>query len=146
MGPHFRAGVIVVIERDDGMVMAFERIDAPGSWQLPQGGIDTGESPVEAAWRELAEETGLGADEVALVDEHPEWTVYELPPAFQRGTRLGQAHRWFRFRVMDESTTPRPDGVEFGAWRWMAPEQLVAETAAFRRVGYAAVLLNGRDV
>ena len=59
-GPHFRAGVVAVVRRDDGLVMAFERADLPGQWQLPQGGLEAGESPVEAAWRELAEETGLG--------------------------------------------------------------------------------------
>ena len=145
MGPHFRAGVIIVVERSDGMVLAFERCDAPGSWQLPQGGIDAGESRCEAAWRELGEETGLGAGQVSLIGEHPEWTVYELPTAYQRGSRLGQAHRWFRFRVLDDAVEPTPDGVEFGAWQWMAPVELVRLTAPFRQHGYSTVLLGASD-
>ena len=56
--PHFRAGVVAVVRRSDGQVMAFERADAPGAWQLPQGGIESGETPEQAAWRELREETG----------------------------------------------------------------------------------------
>ena len=52
---HFRAGVVAVIERSDGAVLAFERADAPGSWQLPQGGIEVGEEPEDAVWRELKE-------------------------------------------------------------------------------------------
>jgi putative (di)nucleoside polyphosphate hydrolase len=135
--------VIIVVEHDDGRVMAFERTDAPGSWQLPQGGIDTGERPVDAAWRELAEETGLDTSKVQLVAEHPRWTVYELPAQFTRGARIGQAHRWFRFRVLGDEVVPVPDGVEFSSWRWMAPEELVAETADFRRAGYVEVLLGG---
>ena len=55
---HFRAGVVTVVRRGDGRVLAFERVDAPGEWQLPQGGLEKGEAPVEAAWRELGEETG----------------------------------------------------------------------------------------
>ncbi|MDA2944644.1 MAG: NUDIX domain-containing protein [Actinomycetota bacterium] len=143
MGPHFRAGVIVVVEDGRGRVMAFERVDAPGSWQLPQGGIDTGEQPFEAAWRELGEETGLDATSVRFVSEYPRWTVYELPQQFQRGVRLGQAHRWFRFQLINDETEPEPDGIEFSSWRWMTPEELVGVTAEFRRPGYAEVLLGG---
>ena len=56
---HFRAGVVIAVRRDDGQLLAFERADVPGQWQLPQGGLETAERPVEAAWRELGEETGL---------------------------------------------------------------------------------------
>ena len=57
----FRAGVVIVVRHPDGeRILAFERADSPGSWQLPQGGLHRGESPIEGAWRELGEETGLG--------------------------------------------------------------------------------------
>ena len=49
--PHFRAGVIIVVRRADGSVLAFERRDVPGQWQLPQGGIEQGETITLAAWR-----------------------------------------------------------------------------------------------
>ena len=104
---HFRAGVVAVIERDDGAVLAFERADAPGSWQLPQGGIERGEEPLDAVWRELGEETGLGRDQLVLAGEHPEWVAYEWPSRSPPGARrLGQVHRWFTFRLHDRRVDP----------------------------------------
>ena len=58
-GHNFRAGIVAVVRRGDGRIMAFERVDSPGQWQLPQGGLERGETPEQAAWRELGEETGL---------------------------------------------------------------------------------------
>ena len=116
---HFRAGTVAVVRDSHGRVLAFERSDRRGQWQLPQGGIDAGESPVEGVWRELREETGLTADEVHLVDEYPEWTAYEWPEGVkQRGQRLGQAQRWFFFQINDDRTAPTADGVEFVDWKW----------------------------
>lgn len=145
--PSFRAGVIIVVRRSDGQVLAFERADSPGSWQLPQGGIDEGESARHAAWRELDEETGLGPAQVRLVEEHPHWTVYEWPadivankPVNKTIDRLGQAHKWFFFEPLDGDLRPEPDGVEFVAWRWIEPAALIAEVVGFRRPGYEQVL------
>lgn len=138
--PHFRAGVVAVVRRADGRVLAFERADHPGAWQLPQGGIESGEAPVAAAWRELAEETGLGERDVRLVGEHDQWTVYAWPTEIRDSERLGQAHRWFFFEPLDESVEPRPDGREFRGWRWMAPAELLAQVVDFRRRPYEEVL------
>lgn len=115
-GHHFRAGVVAVVRRSDGRVLAFERADRPGEWQLPQGGIELGETPAQAAWRELEEE---------IVGDGP---------------RLGQVHRWFEFRVRDDDVEPKPDGREFRAWRWVEPAWLVEHVVAFRRPSYAQVL------
>lgn len=145
--PSFRAGVIIVVRREDGAVLAFERADTPGAWQLPQGGIDEGETPRHAAWRELEEETGLGPADVRLVEEYPHWTVYEWPdevarhkPLSKSADRLGQAHRWFIFEPVRADLVPQPDGVEFVAWRWTSPTELIDEVVEFRRPGYAQVL------
>ena len=138
---HFRAGVVTVVRRGDGRVLAFERVDAPGEWQLPQGGLEKGEAPVEAAWRELGEETGLGPADVELVGEHPEWVLYEWPDDVVDGkARLGQVHRWFTFRMLDESTEPTPDGREFGAWQWVDVAWLIDQVVPFRRVAYERAL------
>ena len=138
---HFRANVVaIVIDRRD-RVMAFERSDLPGEWQLPQGGIDTGETPEQAAWRELTEETGLTADDVDLVVEFDEWTAYAWPDGVRKNGRLGQVQRWFTFRVRSDDVEPRPDGVEFTSWKWVGREQLVDEVVEFRRPSYRRVLL-----
>ncbi len=120
--------------------MAFQRADRSDQWQLPQGGIDRGESPVEGAWRELKEETGLGPNHVRLVDEHPEWTVYEWPEDIKRGSRLGQVQRWFFFEVLEDSVEPVPDGDEFDDWKWAEVSWLIEQVVEFRRPSYQRVL------
>ena len=138
---YFRTGAGAVIVDRRGLVLALERADTPGAWQLPQGGLESGELPEAAAWRELAEETGLGPEHVALVGEHPEWTVYEWPrDVVGTGARLGQAHRWFFFEPIDGEVEPMPDGREFRAWRWAEPEWLIGQVVAFRRPAYETVL------
>lgn len=138
--PHFRAGVVTVVRRSDGWVLAFERSDLSGEWQLPQGGIESGESPIQAAWRELREETGLGKQHVRLVGEHHAWTVYEWPAPVRGTERIGQAHRWFFFEPIDERIEPTPDGREFLRWQWMAPADLIERVVEFRRHPYRQVL------
>jgi len=139
---NFRAGVVAVVTNAAGEVMAFERSDVPGAWQLPQGGIDVGECPIDAAWRELGEETGLGPDDVELIGEHPDWLVYEFPEHVRaQGKRLGQAQRWYTFQVRRDDIEPTPDDVEFVAWKWVDRAWLVDHVVAFRHDAYRAVLL-----
>jgi putative (di)nucleoside polyphosphate hydrolase len=139
---HFRANVVAVVVNDKGRVLAFERSDFVGQWQLPQGGVDVGETPEEAAWRELEEETGLSSEHVDLVDEYPEWTVYEWPTGVRKNGRMGQVQRWFTFKVKSAEVEPTPDGVEFTDWKWVKPQWLVDQVVEFRRASYERVLLR----
>lgn len=145
-GQSFRAGVVIVVRHPDRrQVLAFERSDAPGSWQLPQGGLDEGETPIEGAWRELFEETGLGETHVVARAEYPEWVAYEWPDDLKRCgevgvKRLGQVQRWFLFDARSADIQPTPDGSEFVAWRWVDPDWLVAHVIEWRQVAYRRVL------
>ncbi len=134
--------VIVVRHLDRRQVMAVERADTPGSWQLPQGGIHAGEEPQQAAWRELAEETGLGPDHVGVVAEFPEWLVSEYPDEIRGrfAQRRGQAHRWFLFDARSEDPPVRLDASELRDWRWVEPRWLIDNVVTFRQPSYAQVL------
>lgn len=141
MGEFFRAGVgIIVRRRSTGDVAVFERIDRVGAWQYPQGGIEVGEEPIDAVWRELDEETGLTADDVELVGEHQRWTTYEVPvEARSAKTGRGQTQRWFLFDVAVADPPIVLDGhgePEFGSWRWVLPDEAARSAVPFRRAIY----------
>jgi putative (di)nucleoside polyphosphate hydrolase len=134
----FRANVGIAVANDRGEVLALERSDRRGAWQLPQGGLDAGEEPFVAALRELGEETGLPADAVDHVATHPAWLTYELPPAAQRRGFRGQAQKWFLFRLRAGVTVDlaQAKSREFSAFRWQRLEALAREVWEVRRPIY----------
>jgi putative (di)nucleoside polyphosphate hydrolase len=139
-GQYFRVGVGAVILDGRGRVLAFERAAIPGAWQLPQGGLEADETPGRAVWRELAEETGLGRRDLALLGRYPGLLAYELPSAARRAkTGRGQVQYWFFFRCRAPARLALRLGEEFRAWRWMAFPALVRGAVAFRRPVYEAL-------
>ncbi len=139
------AGVMLVNRA--GRVFVGQRLDtAIEAWQMPQGGIDPGEQPLEAAYRELWEETGVARDLVEFVAEAGEELVYDLPPDLVgrvwKGRWRGQRQRWFLFRFLGNDdqvdiATPEP---EFRAWRWVEPAELPELIVPFKRVIYTRLL------
>jgi putative (di)nucleoside polyphosphate hydrolase len=138
---YFRAGAGAVIIDDEGKVLAFERTDSPGSWQLPQGGLDEGEEPLAAARRESREETGIPENRLEHLASHPDLLAYELPgSARKRWLGRGQVHYWYLFRFMGSPSDINPDaGGEFRAWKWIRMEDLIAEVVEFRKAVYSRV-------
>lgn len=136
-GQYFRAGVGAVISDGKGRVLAFERVDTAGAWQLPQGGLEAEEEPLQGVLREIREETGIPAAALALVTAYPEPLAYELPPHVRsKKTGRGQVLYWFFFRLRDENVIDLALSGEFRAWRWLALRDLAATTVVFRRSLY----------
>jgi putative (di)nucleoside polyphosphate hydrolase len=138
---YFRAGVGAVVLDPRGRVLSLERSDVPGAWQFPQGGLDAGELPLDAARREVEEETGIPARALRLLGRHPDLLAYELPLAAQtRRTGMGQVQYWFYFetRAVNVPLQQLPPG-EFRAARWTTISRAVAETVSFRAPLYRAL-------
>ena len=143
----YRDNVGAALFNAAGLVLVARRADlpnaegAPGGWQLPQGGMDKGEDPRVAVFRELEEEIGTARAEILA--EHPEWLTYDLPPDLigkaLKGKYRGQRQRWFalRFTGSDEDIRldldPHP---EFDAWRWAKLSDLPALAVPFKREIY----------
>jgi len=138
----FRASAGIAIVKGD-KILVFERIDKSGAWQLPQGGIDVGEAPKDAAFRELCEETGLTADAVTLLGEYPKWMAYELPQDVRPNfAYMGQIQRWFVFQLdADESAIDlqHEEPQEFVAYKWINLDQLEATAVHFRKQNYKEI-------
>lgn len=139
------AGVMLL--NAHGQVFVGQRRDSVlDAWQMPQGGIDPGEDPLEAAFRELWEETGIARHLAALVAAAPGELLYDLPEDLVgkvwKGKWRGQRQRWFLFRFLGEDSdvniaTAEP---EFRAWRWADPATLPELIVPFKRELYRQLL------
>ncbi len=146
----YRPCVGVVLANADGLIFTGERIDTPGAWQMPQGGIDKGEDPTEAALRELEEETGLPANLVKVESEHPEWVIYDLPDhlvgKLWKGRYRGQKQKWFllRFTGQDGDIDIAKHDKEFARWRWSTPDEVLPDIVPFKQDVYDQVIATFR--
>ncbi len=147
----YRPCVGITLINPAGLIFAGQRIDSEvPAWQMPQGGVDRGEAPEAAAFRELSEEIGVAPARVALLDATPDWLRYDLPDALVGkiwgGKYRGQEQRWFlmRFLGTDAEITLDTQHPEFSAWRWISADDLLASIVAFKRPIYEQVLARFR--
>ncbi|MEM6887527.1 MAG: RNA pyrophosphohydrolase [Pseudomonadota bacterium] len=148
----YRPCVGVMLINAEGKVFVGQRLDSTVSaWQMPQGGVDAGESPGDAALRELWEETGVTSDKVKTEAETQGWLPYDLPhdlvPKLWKGRFRGQEQKWFlmRFHGSDEDVDIATKHPEFSKWRWLKPTKLIDNIVPFKRAVYAAVLAEFKD-
>ncbi len=149
----YRPAVGIVLLNRERKIFVGRRIDMPAgmaAWQMPQGGIDPGETPREAALRELTEEVGTGKAEI--LGETRGWLHYDLPAGIAGdmwgGRYRGQRQKWFAMRFTGEDADIDPaagEHPEFDAWEWVAPDRLPELIVPFKRQLYRGVLAEFRE-
>ena len=143
----YRLNVGIMIINHDGLVFVGQRRDNHSdAWQMPQGGIDDGENPKEAALRELHEETGIPANLVQVLEVSENWISYDLPKdlisQLWGGRFRGQKQKWYlmRFLGSDAEVNIQTETPEFSAWKWIPPDALVENIVPFKKSVYQKVL------
>jgi putative (di)nucleoside polyphosphate hydrolase len=148
----YRPCVGLMVLNRQGLVWIGRRIGSitqggpAGWWQMPQGGIDEGEAPAEAAMRELAEETGMRSG--TIIAESTRWRPYDLPPSLMGkvwgGRYRGQTQKWFVIRFTGDDgeidIQPTDHDPEFDDWRWAPIDDVLAAIVPFKRDVYAEVI------
>ena len=122
-------------------------------WQMPQGGIDAGEAPLDAALRELEEETGIRS--VDVLAEMPGWLTYDLPLELLgvalKGRYRGQRQKWFAMRFWGDDSeidirARNGKKAEFDRWAWRRPQELPELIVPFKRAIYETVIAEFADL
>lgn len=150
----YRPCVGIVLFNRSGKVFVGERIDTPGAWQMPQGGIDEGEDIVPAALRELKEE--IGTDKAELIRIHPDRIPYDTPldirPRLQKiwgKPYIGQIQTWVAMRFIgnDGDINLEADKhPEFSQWQWIAPKDTLGLIVPFKQDTYKKVISAFSDI
>ena len=128
----------------DKRIFVGRRIDTPGAWQMPQGGIDKGETPRDAAMRELNEE--VGTNKAEIIAETRGWLAYELPGDLHlqagAGAIAARSRNGSRCASSARTRTSASTRIspEFDAWKWATREEVLRDIVEFKRPLYEAVL------
>lgn len=147
----YRMNVGFVLVNNAGKVFVGKRSDKSGAdegWQLPQGGIDAGESPAEALWREMKEE--VGTTKAELVASYPRPMSYDFPEAVRDrvygGRYRGQSQHWYLLRFVGDDAdinirhTEKGLEPEFSDYAWLKPQEVINRAVAFKKTIYENVL------
>ena len=136
-----RLGVGIILLNKDNEVFVGKRKDNPiDKWQMPQGGIDNNEKPLDAMKRELEEETSV--TNIKILKEVNSWLEYELPPhllgKIWKGKYRGQTQKWFivRFIGNDKEINLKTKKPEFIEWRWISHKLLTEVIVDFKKNVY----------
>ena len=145
----------IMLANTEGKIFVGQRIDkAPDidAWQMPQGGIDDGEDPEQAALRELVEETGISPDVVDVIARSREEYFYDLPEELLgkiwKGRFRGQRQWWFlmRFKGVDSDINIETEHPEFSRWQWVMPDRLPVLIVPFKRRLYESLVTEFGDL
>jgi len=140
----YRPGVGLVLLNAQGLAFVARRVDTPGAWQFPQGGIDPGEDPEATVRREMKEE--IGTDHAEIIARSAEWIAYDLPPEIAdrswHGRFRGQTQLWFcaRFTGRDSDINLATAHPEFDEWRWADLARVPDGIVPFKRPLYERVV------
>ncbi len=143
----YRLNVGIMIINSQGLIWMGKRrhtLSSPFSYQMPQGGIDPGETPEQTLWRELYEEVGLSQNECKVLAVSKNWYTYLIPPEHKmRSKYAGQKQKWFLLQLTCPDETVclnKTDYPEFSSFKWMTPEEAKNAVIPFKREVYQKVL------
>jgi len=146
-----RIGVGVVLLNSNNHVFVGKRIDNPKKfWQMPQGGIEKNENALNAAKRELEEETGVTS--VKLIKELDEWLIYNLPKnllgKIWKGRYRGQKQKWFvmRFLGNEKEINIKTKHPEFIEWKWIELDEITEVVVDFKLNIYKKVKEKVKEI
>ena len=133
--PEYRPNVGIMLINQEHRILAGEAWHYPGEWMMPQGGIDEGETPLQAMQRELVEETSIKFSNTRLIREHDEWLSYLFRKPLVKEGRVysGQRQKWFLLKY--EGPLPDPTQTldkEFVRFDWVEPGWLIENTTKFK--------------
>lgn len=143
---NYRLNVGLIIVNNYGKVLICKRKNS-NQWQFPQGGIDKGESPIEAAKREIFEEVGIKPSKIKVLGKIKDWVKYEIPKelakkSFKKKGIVGQKQKWFIFKIKSEACITfvnDPDN-EFDDFAWVSYWRPIALIVSFKKEVYRNVL------